>query len=134
MNQLLNLSSLLQPSHQNSSSIHCKRYCRHLNQPNQTKRSNPSSINTMGGTKGIGRELLDQLIQSIQPPKFFSFSKDDLRWLTTLGPSSNNFNAGESANLATGAKPKVLKLAHRQSVSTALDIVGGPPKSDDLSI
>ncbi|MBW0578334.1 hypothetical protein O181_118049, partial [Austropuccinia psidii MF-1] len=57
-----------------------------------------------------------------------------LRSVTTLGPSSNNFNAGESANLATGAKPKVLELAHRQLVSTALDIFGGPPKSDDLSI
>lgn len=51
-----------------------------------------------------------------------------LRSVTTLGPSSNNFNAGESANLAMGAKPKVLELAHRRLVSTALEIVGGSPR------
>ncbi|MBW0500380.1 hypothetical protein O181_040095 [Austropuccinia psidii MF-1] len=76
-NQLLNLYLSFQPSHQNSSSIHCKRYCRHLNQHNQTKKLNPPSINTLGQTKGIGRELLDQLIQSIQPTKIFSFSEDE---------------------------------------------------------
>ncbi|MBW0590847.1 hypothetical protein O181_130562 [Austropuccinia psidii MF-1] len=76
-NQLLNLYLLFQPSNQNSSSINCKRYCRHLNQHNQTKRSNPPSINTMGRTKGIGRELLDQSIQSIQTTKIFSFSEDE---------------------------------------------------------
>ncbi|MBW0508443.1 hypothetical protein O181_048158 [Austropuccinia psidii MF-1] len=36
-NQFLNLYLSFQPSHQNSSSIHCQRYCRHLNQRNQTK-------------------------------------------------------------------------------------------------
>ncbi|MBW0498553.1 hypothetical protein O181_038268 [Austropuccinia psidii MF-1] len=76
-NQLLNLYLPFQPSHQNSSSIHCKRYCRHPNQHNQTKKSNPPSINTMGWKQGIGRELLYQLIQSIQPTKIFSFSEDE---------------------------------------------------------
>ncbi|WAR62331.1 hypothetical protein PtB15_14B426 [Puccinia triticina] len=55
-----------------------------------------------------------------------------LRSVTTLGPTTSSFNAGESANLAMGAKPKVLELAHRRLVSTALDIVGGslrPPSS-----
>ncbi|MBW0523039.1 hypothetical protein O181_062754 [Austropuccinia psidii MF-1] len=76
-NQLLNLYLPFQPSHQNSSSIHCKRYCRHPNQHNQTKKSNPPSINTMGWKQGIGRELLYQLIQSIQPTTIFSFSEDE---------------------------------------------------------
>ncbi|WAR54847.1 hypothetical protein PtB15_4B465 [Puccinia triticina] len=51
-----------------------------------------------------------------------------LRSVTTLGPTTSSFNAGESANLAIGAKPKVLELAHRWLVSTALDIVGGSPR------
>ncbi|MBW0556945.1 hypothetical protein O181_096660 [Austropuccinia psidii MF-1] len=78
-NQLLTIYLLFQPSHQNSSSIHCQRYSRHLNQLDQTKISNqiPLVINTMGWTKGIGRELLDQLIQSIQPTKIFSFNEDE---------------------------------------------------------
>ncbi|EGG10586.1 uncharacterized protein MELLADRAFT_76881 [Melampsora larici-populina 98AG31] len=60
-----------------------------------------------------------------------------LRSVTTLGPNTNSFNAGESANLAMGAKPKVLELAHRRLISTALDIVGGSPvanaESDEAS-
>ncbi|WAR61777.1 hypothetical protein PtB15_12B467 [Puccinia triticina] len=45
-----------------------------------------------------------------------------LRSVTTLGPTTSSFNAGESANLAMGAKPKVLEIAHRWLVSTAIDI------------
>ncbi|WAR64061.1 hypothetical protein PtB15_16B220 [Puccinia triticina] len=51
-----------------------------------------------------------------------------LRSVTTLGPTTSSFNAGESANLAMGAKPKVLEFAHRRLVSTALNIVGGSPR------
>lgn len=52
-----------------------------------------------------------------------------LRSVTTMGPNNANFNAGESANLAMGAKPRILELAHRRLVSTALDIVGGSPRA-----
>ncbi|KAI8453677.1 hypothetical protein BY996DRAFT_6414481 [Phakopsora pachyrhizi] len=81
---------------------------------------NPSTLISMPGFLFIAASFLD---------KCDSLVHRSLRSVTTLGPNANNFNAGESANLAMGAKPKVLELAHRRLVSTALDIVGGPPRS-----
>lgn len=79
----------------------------------------PSTLISMPGFLLVAASFLD---------KCDSLVHRSLRSVTTLGPTANNFNAGESANLAMGAKPKVLELAHRRLVSTALDIVGGSPK------
>lgn len=79
----------------------------------------PSTLISMPGFLLVAASFLD---------KCDSLVHRSLRSVTTLGPTANNFSAGESANLAMGAKPKVLELAHRRLVSTALDIVGGSPK------
>lgn len=53
----------------------------------------------------------------------------NLRSVTTLGPNSGaNFSTIDSANLSTGAKPKVLEAANRRVVTTMLDIIGGPAR------
>ncbi|KAG0142291.1 hypothetical protein CROQUDRAFT_97701 [Cronartium quercuum f. sp. fusiforme G11] len=82
----------------------------------------PLSLVSMPGFLFIAASFLD---------KCDALVHRSLRSVTTLGPNANNFNAGESANLAMGAKPKVLELAHRRLVSTALDIVGGSPRAED---
>lgn len=82
----------------------------------------PLSLVSMPGFLFIAASFLD---------KCDSLVHRSLRSVTTLGPNSNSFNAGESATLAMGAKPKVLELAHRRLVSTALDIVGGSPRAED---
>ncbi|OAV85362.1 hypothetical protein PTTG_30581, partial [Puccinia triticina 1-1 BBBD Race 1] len=79
----------------------------------------PSTLISMPGFLLVSASFLD---------KCDSLVHRSLRSVTTLGPTTSSFNAGESANLAMGAKPKVLELAHRRLVSTALDIVGGSPR------
>ncbi|WAR55872.1 hypothetical protein PtB15_6B616 [Puccinia triticina] len=79
----------------------------------------PSTLILMPGFLLVSASFLD---------KCDSLVHRSLRSVTTLGPTTSSFNAGESANLAMGAKPKVLELAHRRLVSTALDIVGGSPR------
>jgi hypothetical protein len=61
--------------------------------------------------------------------KIDSLIHRNLRSVTTLGPSTGNFNSQDSANLSMGAKPKVLEHANRRVVSTILDIVGGPART-----
>ncbi|KAA1137603.1 hypothetical protein PGTUg99_008638 [Puccinia graminis f. sp. tritici] len=90
--------------------------------PQERQVVHPSTLISMPGFLLVSASFLD---------KCDSLVHRSLRSVTTLGPTANNFNAGESANLAMGAKPKVLELAHRRLVSTALDIVGGSPKALD---
>lgn len=92
--------------------------------PQPNKVVDPLSLVAMPGFLFIAASFLD---------KCDALVHRSLRSVTTLGPNANNFNAGESANLAMGAKPKVLELAHRRLVSTALDIVGGSPSSENNS-
>ncbi|KAH9814873.1 hypothetical protein DFH28DRAFT_285138 [Melampsora americana] len=89
-------------------------------QPNDTIIDSLSLV-SMPGFLFIAASFLD---------KCDSLVHRSLRSVTTLGPNTNSFNAGESANLAMGAKPKVLELAHRRLISTALDIVGGSPAAN----
>ncbi|POW01222.1 hypothetical protein PSTT_12622 [Puccinia striiformis] len=86
--------------------------------PQESNVVHPSTLISMPGFLLVSASFLD---------KCDSLVHRSLRSVTTLGPTANNFNAGESANLVMGAKPKVLELAHRRLVSTALDIVGGSP-------
>ncbi|WAR60338.1 hypothetical protein PtB15_9B275 [Puccinia triticina] len=76
----------------------------------------PSTLISMPGFLLVSASFMD---------KCDSLVHRSLRSVTTLGPTTSSFNAGESANLAMGAKPKVLELAHRWLVSTALDIFFG---------
>lgn len=87
--------------------------------PDPPSDATTSSLLTAPGFLFVAASFLD---------KCDSLVHRSLRSVTTLGPNSNNFSAGESANLAMGAKPKVLELAHRRLVSTALEIVGGSPR------
>lgn len=60
--------------------------------------------------------------------KIDSLIHRNLRSVTTLGPSNNNFSSNDSANMSMGTKPKVLEHLNRRVVSTIQDIVGGPAR------
>ncbi|GAA94675.1 uncharacterized protein L969DRAFT_87615 [Mixia osmundae IAM 14324] len=56
----------------------------------------------------------------------------NMRSVTTLSPSGTDFSMSDHAQLAMGAKPKVLDMAHRRIATSLLEIVSQILPTDDI--